>query len=91
MVIYRAFKKSLFYELDLDKEESYSLYEKWFRTTLSIEPLMTIRAIKTKKRILEIGVGEPARIGGKRKLQPFRWGAGYLCQIIHESWKWKPA
>jgi hypothetical protein len=89
MVIYRAFRKDLFYELDLDKEESYSLYEKLFGTVISIEPLMTVRALKTKKRIMEIGVGEPRRLAGTRKLQIFRWGFSYLCQIIREVWFWK--
>jgi glycosyltransferase involved in cell wall biosynthesis len=91
MVIYRAFRKELFYELDLHKEESYSLYERLFSTVISIEPLMTVRALKAGKRIWETGCGEPARIGGTRKLQIFRWGAAYLCQIIRESWYWKPA
>ncbi len=91
MVIYRAFYKDLFYELDLHKEESYSIYERIFSTVISIEPLMTVRALKAKKKILECCIGEPARIGGTRKLQIFRWGAAYLCQIIRESWYWKPA
>jgi glycosyltransferase involved in cell wall biosynthesis len=90
MVIYRAFRKELFYELELHKEETYSLYERLFHTVISIEPIMTVRAIKAKKLIMEIGVGEPARIGGTRKLQIWRWGAAYLTQIIREVWFWKP-
>ncbi len=90
MVIYRAFKKSLFYELDLDKEESYLAYERVFHTVISIEPLMTVRALKAGKFIQEFPCGEPARIGGTRKLQIWRWGAAYLCQIIREVWFWKP-
>src|SRR5262245_63620150 len=40
MVIYRAFRRDLVYELDLDKEESYLLPEKLFHTVISWEPLM---------------------------------------------------
>lgn len=90
MVIYRAFRKDLYYELDLDKDESYRLYEWIFGTTVSIEPLMSIRAAKAKKRIMEIGVGEPKRIGGERKLQIFRWGGAYMVQVWRELWNWKP-
>lgn len=90
MVIYRAFKTSLIAELDLDKEESYTLYEKLYHTVMSWEPLMSVRALKAKKRIAEVGVGEPPRIGGDRKLQIFRWGAAYYTQFWRELWYWKP-
>ena len=40
MVIYRVFNKSLIYELDLHKKESYSLPETLFFTNISWEPLM---------------------------------------------------
>lgn len=88
MVMYRAYRTRLFYELDLDKEESY-VTEKWFGTLLGVEPLLSVRAAKRKLRIAEIPVDEPARIGGERKLQPFRWGAGYMCQILRELYFWK--
>ena len=41
MVIYRAFTKSLIYDLQLDKDCSYSLPEKMFQTIISWEPLMS--------------------------------------------------
>ncbi len=90
MVIYRAFPKSLIYELDLHREESYLLPEKLFGTVISWEPLMSVRAAKRKKKIVEIGVGEPPRIGGHRKLQIFRWGAAYYFQFWRELWFWRP-
>ncbi len=90
MVIFRAFRKSLIYELDLDKEESYRLPERLFRTVISWEPLMSVRAAKCGMRIGDIAVGEPPRIGGIRKLQIFRWGAAYYFQFWRELWFWKP-
>ncbi len=88
MVILRAYKKSLIYELDLDKEESYALPEKIFGTVISWEPLMSVRAAKRKMKIGEIPVDEPARIGGVRKLQVLRWGASFLFQFIREMFFW---
>ena len=88
MVIYRIYPTRLFTELELDKPEGY-VTEKWFGTLLGVEPLLSVRAAKRKLRIAEIPVDEPARIGGERKLQPFRWGAGYLAQIVRELWFWK--
>jgi glycosyltransferase involved in cell wall biosynthesis len=89
MVIYRAFRKQLIYELDLHKEESYVLPEKMFGTIMSWEPLMSVRAAKCRKKIAEVGVGEPPRIGGERKLQVLRWGAAYYFQFFRELWFWR--
>jgi glycosyltransferase involved in cell wall biosynthesis len=89
MVIFRAFRRDLVYELDLHKEESYLLPEKLFRTIISWEPLMSVRAAKRKKKIAEVGVGEPPRIGGHRKLQILRWGAAYYFQFWRELWYWR--
>jgi glycosyltransferase involved in cell wall biosynthesis len=84
MVIYRIYRKSLFYELKLDTEESYDM-EKLFFTIMGIEPLLSIRCAKYKKKYTEIPEDEPKRIGGERKLQIIRWGAAYLTQIIKEK------
>jgi glycosyltransferase involved in cell wall biosynthesis len=89
MVIYRAFRKSLVYTLDLDKEESYALPERLFRTVMSWEPLMSVRAAKRRLKVAEVAVGEPPRIGGHRKLQIFRWGAAYYFQFWRELWFWR--
>ncbi len=90
MVIYRAFRRALIYDLDLDKEESYRLPERLFGTVISWEPLMSVRAAKARMKIGEVAVGEPPRIGGHRKLQIFRWGAAYYFQFWRELWFWKP-
>lgn len=89
MVMYRAFKKQMIYDLDLDKEESYRLPEKIFRTIVSWEPLMSVRAAKRKLKIGEVPVDEPARIGGVRKLQILRWGATFYFQFFAELFQWK--
>jgi glycosyltransferase involved in cell wall biosynthesis len=84
MVIYRAFTKALVYDLGLDRDSSYTLPEQLFRTVISWEPLMSVRAVKQGKRIAEVPAGEPKRIGGKRKLQILRWGAAYYFQVWKE-------
>lgn len=89
MVIYRAFRRSLIAELDLDKDVSYALPEMLFRTIVSWEPLMSVRAAKRRLRIAEVPAGEPPRIGGTSKLQPFRWGAAYYFQFWRELWYWR--
>jgi hypothetical protein len=89
MVILRIFKKTLISDLDLNKEEAYSLPEKLFKTKISWEPLMSVRAAKRKLKIGEIPIDEPERIGGERKLQILRWGAAYYFQFLWEKFFWK--
>ncbi len=89
MVMYRAYKTQLIYDLDLDKDESYALPEKPFSTIISWEPLLSVRALKRKLKVGEIPGDEPPRIGGERKLQIIRWGAAYYFQFIRELWFWR--
>lgn len=89
MVIYRAYRTSLFTELGLHEEKAYRTPERLFFTTLGIEPLLSVRAAKRKLKIGEIPGDEPARIGGERKLQIIRWGAGYYFQFLREVLFWK--
>jgi glycosyltransferase involved in cell wall biosynthesis len=90
MVIYRAYRKDMAAELGLDQESAYVLPETLFRTKISWEPLLSVRAAKAKLRITEIPGDEPARIGGERKLQILQWGAAYYFQFLRELWFWKP-
>lgn len=83
MVMYRIYRKQIFYDLGLDKDSSY-WQEKLFFTVLGCEPLLSIRAAKMKLRIGEIPGDEPERIGSERKLQVIRWGAGYMLQMFTE-------
>jgi len=85
MTILRIYKKDLIYRLGLEKDEAYELPEKLFGTRISWEPLMSVRAAKSKLKISEIPVDEPPRIGGERKLQVLRWGAAYYFQFW---WEW---
>ena len=89
MVIYRAFKKSIIFDLDLHKDESFEKEEKLFRTNVSWEPLMSIRAAKRRLKCADIPGDEPARIGGERKLQILPWGASFLYETIREMFYWK--
>lgn len=89
MVIYRAYRKSLFEELDLHLDSGYRTPEFLFRTVLGIEPLLSVRAAKRRLRIAEVPADEPLRIGGTAKLQMIRWGLGYYYQVWRERFLWK--
>lgn len=89
LVMYRAFKKQIISDLDLDKDSSYELEEKLFSTIMGWEPLMSVRAAKRKLKIAEIPGDEPKRIGGERKLQVIRWGSAYYFQFFKEKFFWK--
>lgn len=88
MVMFRGYRKKIFYDLKLDNYEySYKLYEKLYLTKIGIEPLLSIRAAKYKLKISEIPGDEPPRIGGKAKLQIIRWGLAYYTQVLHEIFR----
>jgi glycosyltransferase involved in cell wall biosynthesis len=89
MVILRAYKKHLIHDLDLNKDESYELPERLFKTCISWEPLLSVRAAKRNLKVTEIPGPEPPRIGGERKLQIWRWGAAYYFQFIREAFIWR--
>jgi glycosyltransferase involved in cell wall biosynthesis len=88
MVIYRAWKRELFTDLDLHKEKSYRT-EKWFGTVMGCEPLLSVRAAKRRLRVAEIPGDEPPRVGGERKLQVVRWGLAYMTQVWLEKVSWR--
>lgn len=88
-VMYRAYKTALPYDLDIFKEESHRTPERLFHTRIGVEPLLSIRALKRKLKVGEIPGDEPPRIGGKAKLQMWKWGAAYLFQVIREVFWWR--
>ncbi len=88
MVMYRAYKTKLVYDLELHKEEGYRTAERLFHTQISWEPLLSVRAAKRELKVAEIPGDEPPRIGGERKLQILRWGAAYYFQFIREKFCW---
>jgi glycosyltransferase involved in cell wall biosynthesis len=89
MVIFRAYKTKLIYDLQLHKEEGYLAAEKLFHTTISWEPLLSVRAAKRKLKVIEIPADEPPRVGGTRKLQVLRWGGAYYFQFLREKFVWE--
>jgi glycosyltransferase involved in cell wall biosynthesis len=89
MVIYRAYRKSLISELDLDKDASYAFEERLFKTKISWEPLLSIRCAKRRLKCADIPGDEPAREGGERKLQVMKWGAAYMFEVFREIFVWK--
>lgn len=89
MVIFRGYKKQIVHDLELDKDEGFAKAEKIFRTNISWEPLLSVRAAKRKLRITEIPGDEPPRIGGERKLKVLKWGAAYYFQFLREIFYWR--
>lgn len=84
MVIYRIYKKSLIFDLGLHKDSAYEKEENLFKTKVSWEPLLSMRAARKKLKLAEIPGDEPPRVGGKRKLQIWKWGAVFLYQNFRE-------
>jgi glycosyltransferase involved in cell wall biosynthesis len=89
MVIYRAYYTRMIKELDLDKDESFETEERLFKTKISWEPLLSIRAAKRKLKVCDIPGDEPAREGGERKLQVLKWGAAYMFEVFREIVFWR--
>jgi glycosyltransferase involved in cell wall biosynthesis len=89
MVIYRAYKTSLIYDLELDKDRWHSTPEKLFNCRISWEPMLSFRAAKRGLKITEIPGDEPDRIGGERKLRIWRWGASYYFQFWRDWLLWR--
>lgn len=89
MVMYRAYKKQLINDLELDSDTAYCTPEKLFNTKISWEPMLSARAAKRKLKIGEIPGDEPPRIGGERKLQIWRWGAAYYFQFLRDFLFWR--
>lgn len=89
MVIFRAYKTKMIYDLELNEDEGYTMAEKLFQTRISWEPLLSVRAAKMKYKIAEIPGDEPPRIGGERKLRIFKWGGAYYFQFLREVFFWK--
>lgn len=85
MTIYRIYRKELFYQLGLDRDDTYERFEKMFFTRIGVEPILSVRAAKAGLKSADIASPEPARIGGERKLQIVRWGLAYMSQVFWEK------
>lgn len=89
IVIFRAHKKRLIHDLELDKDDGYRLAERIVGMNIAWEPLLSIRAAKRHLKVAEIPGDEPARIGGQRKLKVFRYGLAYFIQFAREFLFWR--
>jgi glycosyltransferase involved in cell wall biosynthesis len=89
MVIYRAYRKQLIYDLELDQDRWYLTPENLFRCRISWEPMLSARAARRRLKVAEIPGDEPARIGGERKLRIWRWGASYYYQFYRDVLLWR--
>lgn len=82
MVGYRACKRSTMIEFDISNKKYYQKLEKYLKTSLSWDPLMTAVYSKYNLDIKEFPASEPARIGGVVKKNSIKWGIAYLLQIL---------
>lgn len=89
MVIFRAYRTKLIYDLELHQDKWYRTPEKILRTRISWEPLLSVRCAKKKLKITEIPGDEPPRLGGERKLKVLKWGAAYYFQFLREVLCWR--
>ncbi|MCI0455430.1 MAG: glycosyltransferase family 2 protein [Gemmataceae bacterium] len=89
MVIYRAYRTRLIYDLELDQDRWYRTPEWLFRTRISWEPMLSARAARRQLKLTEIPGDEPPRIGGERKLQVWKWGAAYYLQFWRDFLLWR--
>lgn len=72
LVMYRAFRKKIVYDLRINEK------------TTSWGTQLLLRTIKQKLKIGEIPGDEPPRIGGVRKMHPLRNGLKELRMILRE-------
>lgn len=72
LVIFRAYRREIIRRLDIDAPH------------MTYETQISIRAAKFGLKIGEIPGDEPRRIGGERKMQPFRTGLSLLREIGRE-------
>lgn len=84
LTIYRGYRTALFNELRLGENDSYAP-DDWVGTISGIEPLISVRALKTKQRVVEVPSDEPKRIAGESCVRPFLWGSSFLLMIFREK------
>ena len=90
MGIYRAYKKDLVHDLELDTDKYFDSIEKLFRCGprgLSWEPFLSMLAHKYGYRVGEVAAPEPARLGGNRKLRILSWGGAIYLQFLLEFFR----
>lgn len=70
LVIFRAYRKEILERLNIDSLD------------MTYDAQISIRAAKHKLKVFEIPGSEPKRIGGTRKMKPFKTGLGILREIL---------
>jgi len=75
LVIFRAYRREIIRRLDIDAPH------------MTYEAQISIRAAKYGLRIAEIAGDEPRRIGGERKMHPFRTGWTILKEMRRELFR----
>ncbi len=88
LCIFRAYRRALVEELDLDDASSYWPEEALFRTVQSWEVLLTIRCAKRRLKVAEIPGDEPARIGGPKAVH-WQWGLANIVEVFREVLFWR--
>jgi len=89
MVMFRAWRKEIIYNLEINKEVKFPFWEDIVGVWVSWEPQLSIRCAKRKLRCAEIPGDEPKRIYGERKMRPFITGSAVLFQVIQELFFWR--
>jgi len=95
MGIFRAYRKQLIYDLELDQEKWYTTPEALFCVEpVGWETLLSLRMASRKLQITEIEGDEPARLDGNSRIFPnlfvqIRWAAVYYFQIIRDIFFWR--
>jgi glycosyltransferase involved in cell wall biosynthesis len=88
LVMYRAYRKDVIARLRLKEPLSFMEWgEKVFGTLSGWEPQLSIRCLTHRLKVGEIPGDEPKRIGGKRKLTPFRSGGLLFFLILWEFFR----
>jgi glycosyltransferase involved in cell wall biosynthesis len=88
MGIFRAYRRALIHELELDQDRSFWPEERLLGRSVSWEPLLSIRAAKRRLKVADVPGDEPERIGGRRPLHVV-WGLAYILQIGREVLFWR--
>lgn len=85
IVGYRGFPLALLRDLDLLDNSEYRLVERFLRTSLSFDPIMTARSLKAGLKVVEVDAPEGRRLGGKPKRSSLRWGIAYSIQLWFDN------
>jgi len=85
MVIYRAYRTQVIYDLELNTDHPPPPPEKLFRTKISWEPPLCVRAAKKKLRIAQISRDALQNQSGK-KTESIEMGYAYYFQFLRKLW-----